>query len=227
MEFYIYEGESAGSAHGFEVVDKHSDESDSAESAHGIEVVYVDPSIDRLLKPTVPIIKDIIATCKCHQNWEECKDQIVELCLEADIAYKRQILPHMCGIHPTSPVDAIQAHRLALKVSRSGYSERQLGTPIVFEKAGPRASAASAQEEFMEKNFQMSNGYLKKMAYSDVSYLPVKGSHLFAAANIVQAGNECRGLHEQMSTDGYIDQAKTLQLCPSWNKPLTDGILSS
>ena len=68
----------------------------------------------------------------------------------------------------------------------------------------------------MEENFQMSNGCLKTIPYHDVEYLPVTCSHIFAAANIVGAGNQCRGLNEQMSTGGYIDQAKTLQLCPSW-----------
>ena len=166
------EPDSAESAHGFEVVDAPSDASDSAESAHGIEVVYVDPSMDRLLKRTVPIIKDLLKGYRWHRNWEECKDQIVQVCLDTDLAYKMHILPWRCGIHPESPVDYMHAHRVALEVSLSGYSEGQLGTPIVFEKAGPRASAASAQEKFMEKNVQMSNGYLNEIAYSDVGYLP-------------------------------------------------------
>ena len=100
------------------------------------------------LKKVVPIILDVMNAHKenggGHQSWIACKDAIVELCLAADLAYKKHIPPWRCGIHPESRVDPIHAHQLALKVSLQGYSERQLGNPIVFEKAGPRASAASA-----------------------------------------------------------------------------------
>ena len=66
----------------------------------------------------------------------------------------------------------------------------------------------------MEENFQMSHGYLNEIPYHDVTYLQVSCSHIFAAANIVGAGSRCRGLYEPMSTSGYIDQTKTLLLCP-------------
>ena len=48
-------------------------------------------------------------------------------------------------------------------------------------------------------------------------------SHTFAAANLVQGGTP--GLHPELcDAKGVIDNAKVLQLCPSWAKPLSEGI---
>ena len=60
--------------------------------------------------------------------------------------------------------------------------------------------------------------------FYDTEYLPVTCSHTFAALNIVDGGEKVRGLHEELSTNGKIDQVKILQLCPSWRKPLAEGI---
>ena len=77
----------------------------------------------------------------------------------------------------------------------------------------------------MEKNFKLSNGYLRPVPFDDVEYLPVTGSHMAAALNIVADGpGRVRGLNEELSTDGYIDHQKAMSLCPSWKKPLTDGM---
>ena len=92
-----------------------------------------------------------------------------------------------------------------------------------FEKAAPGA-AASAQEAFMARNYNLAAGYLKTIPFHDVEYLPVTCSHTFAALNIIEAGSACLGLHEKLATDGKIDQAKALKLCPSWKKPMTEGI---
>ena len=146
-------------------------------------------------------------------------DKIVELCLENDAACKKYVLGRRCGIHPENRgrtgVDPINAQNLTLKISLQGFSETKLENPMGFEKAltGP---AASAQEAFMAENFQLSMGWLKPIPFHDVEYLPVTCSHTFAALNIVEAGSTCRGLHEQLSTDGKIDQQKALSLCPSW-----------
>ena len=132
-------------------------------------------------------------------------DKIVELCLENDAACKKYILGRRCGIHPDNRgrtgVDPLNAQNLTLKISRQGYSESKLENPMGFEKAltGP---AASAQEAFMAKNFQLSMGCLKTIPPHDVEYLPVTCSHTFAALNIIEAGNTCRGLPERISTDG-------------------------
>ena len=119
-------------------------------------------------------------------------------------------------------MDPFNAQHLALKISQQGYSESKLESPMGFEKAEP-GPAASAQSEFMSMNFDMANGYLKNIPFFDVEYLPVTCSHTFAALNIIE-GADVKGLHEKLSTDGRIDQVKALQLCPSWKKPMADGI---
>ena len=76
----------------------------------------------------------------------------------------------------------------------------------------------------MAHNFQLGNGLLRPIPWHDVEYLPVTCSHTFAALNIIEAGSACRGIHEKISSDGKIDQQKALSLCPSWKKPMADGI---
>ena len=65
-----------------------------------------------------------------------------------------------------------------------GYSEFKLENPMGFEKAALGA-AASAQCEFMARNFDMSGGYLRPMSFSDAEYSPVTCSHTCAALNII------------------------------------------
>ena len=126
-------------------------------------------------------------------------DNIVALSLEVDVAYHKHILGRHCGIHPENRVktgvDPINAQNLTLKISLQGYSETKLENPMGFEKALTEP-AASAQEAFMAKNFQLSMGCLKTIPPHDVEYLPVTCSHTFAALNIIEAGSTCRGLHE-------------------------------
>ena len=76
----------------------------------------------------------------------------------------------------------------------------------------------------MEDNYRNSDSYLGEVPFHLCEYLAVTDSHIFAACNIVAAGDQCRGLYGPMSTGGKIDREKTLQLCPSWKKPLTEGI---
>ena len=82
-------------------------------------------------------------------------DNIVALSLEADVAYHKRILGRHCGIHPENRAKT----GVTLKISLQGYSESKLENPMGFEKAltGP---AASAQEAFMAKNYQLANGLL-------------------------------------------------------------------
>ena len=48
-------------------------------------------------------------------------------------------------------------------------------------------------------------------------------SHTLAAANLAQGGTP--GLHPELcDAKGVIDNAKVLQLCPSWAKPMSEGI---
>ena len=102
----------------------------------------------------VPQIRKIITSCKDKDagSLEPAVDQIVSLCLNTDLAYRKNILARHCGIHPRKPwwcsrrgacVDPVKAQNLTNKVSLQGYSESKLERPMVFEKAdpGPAASA--------------------------------------------------------------------------------------
>ena len=71
----------------------------------------------------------------------------------------------------------------------------------------------------------MGAGYLLPIPPFNVDYLPVTCSHTVAALNMLRAEkNTVRGLFEELSTDGYVDRDKVLKFCPSWQKPLQDGI---
>ena len=93
-----------------------------------------------------------------------------------------------------------------------GYSEFKLERPMSFEKADP-GPAASAQKDFMERIYSLSHGLHRPNPFYDTEYLPVTCSHTFAAVSIGD-GEDVRGLHEELSTNDKIDQAKVLQLCP-------------
>ena len=141
------------------------------------------------LKVVVPKINDIMKSCKDKVAglMQPAVDEIVPLCLGADLAYKKNILGRHCGIHPDNRagtgVDPINSQNLVLKISLQGYSESKLENPMGFEKAEPGA-AASAQSEFMEKSFEMAHGYLRNIPFYDAEYLPVTCSHTFAALNL-------------------------------------------
>ena len=61
------------------------------------------------------------------------------------------------------------------------------------------------------------------LVFREIEYLPVTCSHTFASVNIIEGQGP--GLHEELcNVQGNIDIAKMLELCPSWNQPMTVGI---
>jgi len=184
---------------------------------------------EKSIPAIVPEIEAIMLQCKDKPAglMQPAVDKIVEMFLGGDLASKKKIQGRHCGIHPENRgqtgVDAFSAQRLALEISRQGNWEPML--TMGFEKALPNTAESAQQEMFMEENFKLSNGYLRPVPFDDVEYLPVTGSHMAAALNIVADGpGRVRGLNEELSTDGYIDHQKAMSLCPSWKKPLTDGM---
>ena len=187
--------------------------------------IYLEETVARLpagsatigngLMQVVPQILAIMRVCKEKGAETMWMDHIVELCLDADLAVKKHIHCRNCGIHPSNRagkgVDPFHAQKLLLKISRQGYSEMKLENPMGFEKAAP-GTAASAQEAFMARNYNLAAGYLKTIPFHDVEYLPVTCSHTFAALNIIEAGSTRLGLHKKLATDGKIDQARALKL---------------
>ena len=175
----------------------------------------------------VPNVRKLIRECKA-KDAQPTVDEICRLCLEADLAYRKNILGRHCGIHPENRaktgVDPFNAQMLALKISLQGYSESKLENPMGFEPGIPGTAAASVQEKFMKRNFELANDLLRPVHFQDTEYLPVTCSHTMAALNLIEAGDTCMGLHEDISTNGRIDQQKALKLCPSWRKPMRDGV---
>ena len=185
-------------------------------------------AIDAKLNLTVPKIRAIILRCvdKLSGIMQPSVDQIVQICLEAGLAVKRNIMPRNTGIHPENRgktgVDPFNAQRLTLKISMQGYSETKLESPMGFEKAaaGP---VHDYQEAFNEKNFAEGNGYIRYIPFREIEYLPVTCSHTHATVNIVEGCGP--GLDPALCNDaGMIDKNKVLDLCPSWEKPMKEGI---
>ena len=153
-------------------------------------------------------------------------DQIVHMCLESGLAVKRHILGRNCGIHPSnrarSGVDPNNAQALTMKISMQGYSESKLENPMGFGRA-QNDPIYEEQKAFNIRNFKEGRGYLKDIPFHNVEYLPVTCSHTFAAVNIAEGG--CKGHDPKLcNEEGFIDKVKVLKLCPSWSKPMTDGI---
>ena len=115
-------------------------------------------------------------------------DEIVELALREDLAYKRRVFPRNCGIHQSNragtSVDPFNAQNLAKKISWRGFSFTKLENPMGFENGtGP---IREFQEAFMRKNYAESNGYLKPTPAHDAVCFPVTSAYTFAAANLVE-----------------------------------------
>ena len=68
-------------------------------SAESARQTGMPTALDEALKGVVPIISDVINAYKenagGHQDWNACKDAIVELCLAADLAYKDRKIPRL------------------------------------------------------------------------------------------------------------------------------------
>ena len=184
-------------------------------------------ALESNLQTIVPKIRAIIVRCGDKQSgiMQPSVDKIVQMCLDADLAVKRNIMPRNTGIHPENRgktgVDPFNAQKLTLKISMQGYSETKLENPMGFEKAsaGP---LHDEQQLFNERNFAEGNGYIKPIPFREIEYLPVTCSHTHATVNIVEGGGP--GLHPELCNDaGMIDKNKVLELCPPLGKPMKDG----
>ena len=86
-------------------------------------------AIGKSLGEVVPKIEGVMNACKDKMSGtiQPAVDDIVRLCREANLAFKKHIKGQNCGIHPCNRagtgVDPFNAHILALKISLQGYSE--------------------------------------------------------------------------------------------------------
>ena len=192
-------------------------------------------ALDMSLRTHVPKINEIMRDCDGYQveRMQAALEEIVTLCIENDLAYQKRIHCRECGIHnknrAKSGVDAVDAQNLALNISREGYKESKLTISMGFEKAESGTAAESAQRDHMRRVYALSEGYLRNVPFQYAEYLPVTNSHLFAALNIV-TGVEVRGRHEELSTDGFVNMLKVLNLLGcglGWNVPLLRRVIKT
>ena len=82
------------------------------------------------MKDVVPKIERIIAECKEKAEVQPAVDEIVRLCLEADLVGKNYLQARNCGIHPANRagpgVAPFNAQALALELPRQGPPETKL-----------------------------------------------------------------------------------------------------
>ena len=157
------------------------------------------------LRTHAPKINEIIRDCNTKQDgYIQALEEIITLCIENGFVDKKNIKARKLGIHPescaTSTVTAVAAQNLALRISREGFSVSKLTVSMCFEKAESGTPAASAQREFMQRNYELSEGYLHNLLFQDADYLAVTGRHLIAALHIMSVAT-----HEDLLTDGFGD----------------------
>ena len=80
------------------------------------------------LRTNAPKINDIMRDCKANQVgcMQQALEEIIALCIEKGLAYKKNVQGYQCGIHPEnlakSGVDPVDAQNLALRISQDGYT---------------------------------------------------------------------------------------------------------
>ena len=190
-------------------------------------LAMAESKFEHTLKVAVAEIRIIIDLCgrKGTGVMQPSVDKIVQMCLDVGLAERRNVMPRHTGIHPENRgktgVDPFNAQKLTLNITIQGYSETKLENPMGFQKAAA-GKLHDEQRAFNERNFAEGNGYIKAIDFGDIEYLPVTCSHTHATVNIVEGGGP--GFHDELCTAGYIDKNKVLQLCPSWAKPMNEGI---
>ena len=178
-------------------------------------------SLAKSLDQQVPIIKAMQekALDKPRGLVQSTVDDIKVIALDNDLAYWKIVCTKNHGIHPKnrggSGCDAFNAQKLLLEISNRAFSHSKLEDPMGFEPGN--GNIGEEQKEFMEKAYSDSAGYLKKVEWHDCEYLPITFTHTAAASNLSEGGQP--GLYEELcDTNMIINNAKVLQLCPSWEK---------
>ena len=150
-------------------------------------------AIENKLHFIVPQIRAIILRCgdKVSGIMQPSVDQIVQMCLDAGLAVKRNIMPRNTGIHPENRsgtrVDQANAQKLARKIWIHGYSETKPVNPMVIEKQ-VEGEVHDYQQATNERNFAGGTGSISPSCFRDIEYLPLKCSHTSAILNIIERG---------------------------------------
>ena len=152
-------------------------ENTPAESAQCLEAMKDD---------VVPKIAGIIAECKekAEGTMQPTVDQIVKLCLDADLAGKKYIHGGNCGIHPSNRagpgVAPFNAQALALELPRRGPPETKLENGT--NRAGTSVDPFHAQALALK---------ISKQGYSETKLKnPKKGFKKAASAQLQEKQEE-------------------------------------
>ena len=163
-------------------------------------------TIAKCLKEVVPKVLAIMIVCKekVAGTMQPAVDQIVKLCLGADLAVKKNIHGRNCGIHPANRagpgVAPFNAQALALELPRRGPPETKLenGTNRAGTSVDPFHAQALAlkisKQGYLETNpFDGGIWALKmsKQGYSETKLKnPKKGFKKAASAQLQEKQEE-------------------------------------
>ena len=157
--------------------------------------------------------------------------EIKHMCIDADLAYTRNVFGRNCGVHPASRegdgLDHVHAQNLALFITFRRFSEEELEDPMCFEPAGTETAESvkrrDLQLELNARTFAEASGHLRTIPHYDLMYLSVTCSHTFAALNIMEGG--CQGLHTELLLGCFSTEIPNILMSyPSWGKPMKEGI---
>ena len=125
------------------------------------------PALSDKIEKIVPQLRGIIKLCSKNRCgiMQPSVDQIVRMCLDEDVAVKRNILPRNTGIHPESRsktgLDPLNAQDMTLRITIQGFSETKLERPMGFEKA-LEGALHEEQKEFNEKHSRRPAAILRR-----------------------------------------------------------------
>eukprot|EP00959_Pyramimonas_sp_CCMP1952_P006459 135060-Pyramimonas_sp.AAC.1 len=187
-----------------------------------------------LEKAVDDVTPDVTAVLQAYDGVDasECASQIVaaadKLCdtlLEKSLACKDRVrcarmAPH-CQNRFGTGVDVLDVHDLLGCIVRTGWRWKEVGHAIAFEKA-PDAAGAKQMDDIREL-IAASEGMLPPWSDTDIVGLTVACTH--ATSGLACLHYETKTDQEDLAgTDGRIDKAKVLAMCPSIQDPLERGI---
>lgn len=128
-------------------------------------------------------------------------------------------------VHPANREGAglvpIDVQDLLKKFAEKGYN------PMLWEAFGARIPNGPVGASWVEKNIELiaaSDGLLAPMDPDVVDVATGRGSHGSAALRLAEFGG--RSIHPELAdANGMVSKAKLIELQPSWEEPLKNGLL--
>lgn len=129
------------------------------------------------------------------------------------------------GVHPDNRqkamLIAVDAQNLLLKFADYGYNPRMWDALALTVPAG---AEGDRWREENEKLVRDSDGLLAPIQGDSIEIVTGRGSHGTGACRIAEFG--AKSIHEKLADSmGNVSKAKLLELQPSWQDPLQNGLL--